>query len=223
MDPRDMALARSFPIYAVPKYSPFEPLESHGQRLLIAGNGFFLEVRREWLYAIEECAYSDGAIRYPFGDVASVIVLPIIHEIGHMVKDFITQARAHLPNEVGAVGVYDRQLRRCLLKPCDTLSASTSRLTYAPPKLAPSETIAVDIHSHGGASACFSDTDDADDMAAVKLAMVVGRVDTDRPEVCARLCLNGLFVSLTECATRTGVVVDAQSTIPELNRGANVK
>jgi PRTRC genetic system protein A len=184
MDKRDAALAKSFPVSTVPKYGDFRPLENNGQRLLIAGNGFFLEVRRDWLHAIQECAYCEGDIRYPFGELESLVGLPISSQIGGLIRDFVAIARASLPNESGAVGVYDRTTGRCRLEVCNSLSASRARLTYAPPIITDAECIAVDIHSH------------ADDVAAVKIAICVGHVDTEEPEVCARLCLSGLLLPM---------------------------
>lgn len=196
MDKRDAALAKSFPVATVPKYGDFEPLADNGQRLLIAANGFFLEVRRDWMHAIQECAYREGEIRYPFGELDSLLGLPIGNQIGKLIQDFVAIARASLPNECGAVGIFDRVTGRCKLKACVSLSASRSRLTYVPPIMAQAESIAVDIHSHGDAPAFFSATDDADDVTAVKIAICVGRVDTEAPEICARLCLSGLFLPL---------------------------
>ena len=112
------------------------PLTSNGQRLLIAGNGFFLEVWRDWLFAIQPCAQRDGAIRYPFGAIESVLTLPIGGQIVPLIDAFVATARAHLPNECAAVGVYDRPTRHCTLKDCETVNASPTEVTYVPPCLA---------------------------------------------------------------------------------------
>ena len=196
MDVRDAALLNTFPVQAVPKYGEFMPLTSNGQRLLIAGNGFFLEVWRDWLYAIQPCAQRDGAIRYPFGAIESVLTLPIGAQIVPLIDAFVATARAHLPNECAAVGVYDRPTRRCKFKVCEAVNASPTQVTYVPPTLGPTDSIAVDIHSHGALPAFFSGQDDADDIAAVKIAICVGRIDQPVPVICARMCLNGLFVPL---------------------------
>ena len=196
IDIRDTALINSFPVQAVPKYGAFQPLTCNGQRLLIAGNGFFLDLYRDWLYAIQVCAQRDGAIRYPFGEMASQLSLRISDQIASLVDEFFGLARGTLPNECAAAGIYDHNTRQCTLKVCEAVSASPTALTYRPPLLGPTESIAIDIHSHGTLPAVFSAQDDQDDVAAIKLAMCVGHIDRPVPTVSARLCLNGLFVPL---------------------------
>lgn len=227
MDARDAALARAFPICAVPRFGTFEPLGANGQRLLVASNGFFLEVRRDWLYAVHRCAQQDGAVRYPFGDMKNQIVLPIAAQLWPLVRQFIPLARAHLPAEVGAAGVFDRLTGRCALVPCDSLSASSTRLEYAPPLLTSTQSLAVDLHSHGAAGAFFSATDDADDIAAVKVAVCVGRVDTDEPEADIRLCLSGLFLDLTIRSVQGRLQIEVErradmGTLPSMQRSGNL-
>ena len=196
MDIRDRALANSFPVATVPKYGGFEPLGHNGQRILVAGNGEFLEVRRDWLYAVQERAFRVGAVRYPFGDLEPLVGLPIADQIARLLREFVAVARNQLPNECGGAGVYDRATGHCTLKACNSLTASRARLIYAPPALGAAESIAMDIHSHGQSPAFFSATDDEDDIAAVKIAICVGSVDRQVPEVSARLCLSGLFLPM---------------------------
>lgn len=208
MDIRDRALANSFPVATVPKYGGFEPLGHNGQRILIAGNGEFLEVRRDWLYAVQVRAFRVGAIRYPFGELDSLVRLPIADQIGRLTREFFAVARDRLPNECGAVGVYDRATGHCALTACDSLAASRARLIYAPPALGATESIAVDIHSHGQSPAFFSATDDEDDIVAVKIAICVGAVDRQVPEVSARLCLSGLFLPMQVRAAAPAALAD---------------
>ena len=195
-DPRDIALLNSFPVVAVPKYDAFEPLSNDGQRLLVAGNGFFLELRRSWLYAIERCAQRDGAIRYPFGEIKPGLSLNIGADIAPLIEAFVAIARNRLPDECAAVGVYEHATAHCVIEECEAVNASAAHVTYMPPRLLANENIAVDLHSHGVLPAFFSEQDDADDIAAVKLAICVGRLHRVKPVVCARLCLNGLFVPI---------------------------
>lgn len=196
MDRRDAALAKSFPVVTVPKYGDFEPMAHNGQRLLIAGNGFFLEIRRDWIHAIQRCAVALGAVRYPFGDLAPFSRIKFSKQIPQLVVSFLSVAQRHLPNEVGGVIVYDRASQRYTLKHCTSIAASSASLRYAPPSLSETESIAVDIHSHGTSTAVFSSTDDADDIAGVKIAMVVGLVDCTAPRLCMRLCLSGLLLEI---------------------------
>lgn len=195
-DLRDLALARSFPVLSVPKFGKFDPLETNGQRLLVTGNGFFLEVRRDWLYAVQPCGIPLGMVRYPFGELVPTIRLAFGKVPRALVNEFIAIARKALPHEIAGAIVFNATTGKLDLRICDSLHASVAHVQYAMPKLIPGESIAVDIHSHGLLPTRFSITDDKDDASATKLAVVVGRVDTEQPEVDARLCLSGLFVPL---------------------------
>jgi PRTRC genetic system protein A len=196
MDKRDAALAKSFPVVTVPKYGDFEPMAHNGQRLLIAGNGFFLEVRRDWIHAIQRCAITLGAVRYPFGDMLPFSHIAFGHQIPQLMAAFLSIAQRHFPDEVGGVLLYNRTSQCYTLKECASIAASSASLKYSPPSLSETESIAVDIHSHGRYEARFSSTDDADDIDGVKIAMVVGLVDTPTPTLCMRLCLSGLLLDM---------------------------
>lgn len=195
-DPRDLALAKSFPVAAVPRFDKFIPLGGNGQRLLIAANGYFLEVRRDWLYAIQACAIPMNRVRYPFGELAPTIKLVFDKVPKTLIERFTDIARAALPNEIAGAIVFNATTGKLDLRVCESLEASGAHVRYVPPKLALGESITVDIHSHAVFPEGFSSTDDTDDASATKLAMVVGRLDTDKPDIEARLCLSGLFIPL---------------------------
>jgi PRTRC genetic system protein A len=196
VDVRDIALAASFPVASVPKFGDFSPLKQSGQRLLVAGNGFFLEVRRSWLYAVQRCGLPVGGVRYPFGRVRQCVELSFGRLPSEQVRQFIAVAREHCPLEVAGVIVYSATGGLLQLRLCESEQAGLCRVRYRVPTLASDEDIVADIHSHGGAEAGFSATDDVDDAGATRFAIVVGEVDTSKPQVAVRLCLNGLFVTL---------------------------
>jgi PRTRC genetic system protein A len=54
------------------------------------------------------------------------------------------------------------------------------------------EHIVVDVHSHGLHTAFFSAEDDADDAGAMKVSLVLGNLDQERPTSKMRLCMAGL-------------------------------
>lgn len=195
-DPRDVALAKSFPIHAVPRFGQFEPLSTNGQRLLVTASGFLLEVRRDWLYAVQPCGLPLGMVRYPFGEVRPTIQLAFGKVPRALVDQFIAIAQDALPNEVAGAIVFNAHTGTLDLRRCDSLQASVGHVQYALPPLGRGEHIAVDIHSHGEMPAFFSATDDTDDASATKIAVVVGGVDKDTPDVEVRLCLSGLFIPI---------------------------
>ena len=61
-----------------------------------------------------------------------------------------------------------------------------------------------DIHSHNSMPAFFSKTDDRDELAT-RVYIVVGRLDSPTPEICARISVGGRFVSIS-----LGDVIDVQ-------------
>ena len=106
---------------------------------------------------------------------------------------FEAEAAAALPNEHAAWAVWNEQDKRLVYTPVITLEASAGRIQSARPRLAAHEHLAIDMHSHGAGTACFSATDDEDDAGEVKLAIVVGQLDVVRRNYAIRLCAMGLF------------------------------
>jgi PRTRC genetic system protein A len=50
MNAADLTLQRSFPSVMVPRREPVAPMQAHGERLLIAQNGVFLEISQPWTF-----------------------------------------------------------------------------------------------------------------------------------------------------------------------------
>jgi len=215
----DIALTQSFPLMPMPRYGAFERLAENGQRLLVAENGFFLEVRRDWLYAVQRCGHHSPFLRLPFGTAEPVAELAFGTVPKRLVAAFIEMARFVAPNELAGVMVYDRVKGSLDLRVCESKDVSPTRVTYRLPQLGANESVAVDIHSHGDSSAGFSSTDDQDDQAATKIAVVVGKVRELQPDVAARLCLQGVFIPLTYQETancgdgKTGQIVAVTDSI----------
>jgi hypothetical protein len=69
--------------------------------------------------------------------------------------------------------------------------AGPERVLYRPPTSA-----MLEIHSHGRHPALFSATDDRDEQG-LRLYGVIGRLDTDRPEVTLRLGAYGHFLPVS--------------------------
>jgi PRTRC genetic system protein A len=193
----DAFLAQSFPILQVPRYGEFSRLDTNGQRLLIAANGIFLELKRDWLYAVQPCAVTAPYVLFPFGTVVPTIEISFGPAPEPLVEDFIDQAREVAPLETAGAIVFNSRDGRFDLRPCHIRSATPDSVDYQVPPSGVGEVLVIDIHSHGDLSSGFSRQDDLDDRSATKIAIVVGRTRSDAPEIKARLCLNGLFVPLT--------------------------
>jgi PRTRC genetic system protein A len=198
LDPRDAALLAHVPLVAVPKYTNFPPLAVSGHRYLAGADGLYLEVRRPWLHV---CQYI-AAVDLPYGEVTNANEATFDHEtLLSMVRQFGADARACMPHECAAIGVYDERDGCFTYMPLRSLDASAGHVRYQRPPLAPHQHLAFDFHSHGAMPAFFSATDDADDRGEVKVAVVVGRLESPSlcPAVEMRLCLPlGVFIDCND-------------------------
>ena len=193
-DPRDTALLRACPCVAMPCYGELAQAEI-GQRVLVASNGVFLEVRRAWL----DCVVRISALRdtppLPYGALAERLsftfgVIPVA-----LLDEFVAVGRDALPNEVAGALIYDRTSNSLRLVVHEAVRAGPAEVHYLMPALGPGEELAVDLHTHGRLPAFWSATDDADDQG-VKVCGVFGDVHREAPSAAFRLAINGAFWDL---------------------------
>jgi len=194
MDARDAALHASCPVIAAPRFGPLPPMEN-GQRVIVAANGSFAQFKLDWLDCITALSLEPPAIRLPFGTIQehmrfSFGMLPIM-----LIEDFIAEGRARLPNEAAGVLIFSRSIGALRLAMCEPLRTSPVRIAYRRPAMAPDETVAVDLHTHGYAPPCWSEEDDRDDLG-IKVAGVFGLLGEPSPAARFRLVLNGFYRSL---------------------------
>lgn len=215
LDARDRFQQSLTPVVVVPRFSELAPLIIPGHRYLVAEDGLWLEVRRAWLWARMPLAQTWGTA-LPFGRVAGPQELPEItagmevdarnftpplqaqytfegEDLERLQTLFVHDARASLPDEFAAWGVWNEQTSRLEYRPLVATEASPGGITFSRPRLEDHEHLAVDLHSHGALAAFFSSTDDDDDRGEVKIAVVVGTLDQE-PTFATRLCALGLFV-----------------------------
>lgn len=196
-DPRDLALLQTLPPVPVPRFGALDPLGENGQRLLLADNGVFLEVRRAWLHAVCCCGQIDAGIPLPFGKVEEGLSLPFGAIPRRLLDRFVEVARQRLPNEAAGGIVLDTATGQFDLRIYESSHCSAARIDYLAAPLGETESLVVDIHSHGSAPAGFSAQDDMDDSGTTKFAVVVGSLDrtaTRSAQIAIRLYLNGLTV-----------------------------
>lgn len=195
MDSRDLALQSVMPTVMVPRYSQLEELDTPGNRILMAGNGVWLEVFRAWLYARVLVA-TQTSIPVPYGDVTEVMRFNFGKLPRVMVAQFIEHARARSPNECAAWVVWNQLTTVWMLMMLEETSVGPGHVNVTLPTLGEDEHMVMDIHSHGLTEAFFSRTDNKDDRGATKIAGVIGNLDKPEVTTSFRLCANGLFVSL---------------------------
>ena len=205
MDPRDFALQHTMPTVMVPKFGAFERLQNAGHRLLMASNGVWIEAKRPGIYSRLQLADALPVVT-PYGAMTDEVTLGF-QKIGSYVQQFVDYARSNLPHEVAMALIYNESEDSVRFVTLPATSSSSAHITYAYPELGNGEHVVMDIHSHAEAPAFFSSLDNADDRGDVKVAIVVGKVDSSNPQIKARLCTMGRYlplpVSFTENDQRT--------------------
>jgi PRTRC genetic system protein A len=189
----DLTLQRSFPTVMVPRGEPVSAMESAGERLLIAENGVFLEIRRSWISLVRRIAQFDVQTPVPYGRAAESTAVCFGSIPAELVGQFSVMARKAVPNETGAWIVWSASTRAFRLVPVLIISHDADSLQYDRPSLSGDEVLVVDCHSHGRHPAYFSSKDDKDDRHDVKMALVIGNCDRPQPSIAARLCAKGIF------------------------------
>ncbi|MGF6988412.1 PRTRC genetic system protein A [Paraburkholderia atlantica] len=189
----DMTLQRSFPTVMVPRNETVAEMLTAGERLLIAENGVFLEVRRPWLSLVRQVAEFNVRTAIPYGRVTPSTRLLCETIPADLVGAFAEMARKAHPLETGAWIVWSPSTQAFRLAPVGIVTHTAGSLKYQPPTLAGDEVLVMDCHSHGRHPAYFSSTDNDDDRHDVKMALVIGNCDRSTPSIAVRLCAKGIF------------------------------
>lgn len=195
LDKRDLALQTLTPSVMVPLFSKLDSLDHAGQRFLLAKDGLWVQIKRAWLDLTVPLA-TQCVMPIPCGELSQIMQFNFGKLPTHFLMQFIKDARANLPNECAAWFIWNEvsgEMRYVLL---EAEQASIGAVTYLCPELAEGEHLVADIHSHGSMSAFFSFQDNEDDKTEVKIAIVVGNVDSTDVSIKMRLCANGYFVEL---------------------------
>ena len=193
MNAADSVLQRSFPTVMVPRREPVEPMESAGERFLMAENGVFLEISRPWISLVRRVAEIAQQIAIPYGRAKEYTELACGRVPEELIGEFVAMARAAYPNETGAWVVWATTTGHFRLAPMVVLSHTSGSLNYERPELGPDEVLIVDCHSHGKYPAFFSETDNEDDKHDIKFSLVVGNCASHVPSFAFRLCAKGIF------------------------------
>jgi PRTRC genetic system protein A len=190
MDVRDLAFQAACPVIAAPRFGSLPGMEN-GQRVIVAANGCFVQVKLDWLDCIQRLTpalplplpygHLDERLTFTFG------VLPL-----RLIEDFIEAGRRALPDEVAGALIYSRRIRALRLARCEPLDVSPHRVHYRVPAMDADETLAVDLHTHGRGAPFWSQDDDRDDQG-IKVAGVFGYLHHPRPRAAFRLVVNGMF------------------------------
>jgi PRTRC genetic system protein A len=189
----DMTLQRSFPTVMVPRNEPVAEMQTAGERLLIAENGVFIEIRRPWISLVRKIAEFSIRTAIPYGRVTLTTRLMCDTIPPDLVGSFGEMARKAHPRETGAWIVWSPSTQAFRLAPVGIVTQTAGSLKYEPPALSCDEVLVMDCHSHGRHPAYFSSTDNDDDRHDVKMALVIGNCDRINPSIAVRLCAKGIF------------------------------
>jgi len=194
IDPRDAALQASCPTIGTPMFGALSeaPL---GQRMVLARNGVYLQMKTPWLDCLTKVGSVARGLKLPYGALQEQLSFAFGGIPKRLLSDFIEEARKALPNETAGALIFDVETGQLCLRMHEAIEVGSARIHYRIAELGDSETLAVDLHSHGHLSAFWSGDDDADD-TGVRVCGVFGNLDRAEPSAKFRLVLNGHFKAL---------------------------
>lgn len=135
-DPRDTAIGVSCPVVAVPRFGALEPHAS-GQRMLLARNGLFVQMKTPWLDCTTRVA--EVGMHLPYGVAAEAITFAFgVIPLG-LLERFIAAARAALPNEAAGALVYDARSGALRLAMHEAIEVGPAHVRYRIEELAADE------------------------------------------------------------------------------------
>ena len=187
----DKIVARDWPTLVVPhEIAAFEPLHKPGQRILLAAQGLFLEVRTSFIHAI----VPKTGVPLPYGQITPKITLQQI--VAKQIRAQFEQYAADCyPMEAAAwaTAVPEGAGEQCFVK-LAVESASSGHITYRRPARGEyTGELLADIHSHPIGPGEFSRQDDRDDLDSkeTRLAMLLDMSQTP-PQWLVRVLVAGV-------------------------------
>jgi len=194
MNPIDQALQAAVPTVVTPTREALAPMQNDGHRFVIAKNGLWMETKRPWIHSMFPLS-EQTVVAMPYGSQEKWLHISMKVPT-YFLQQFIVKARAQFPNECAAWIVWDEETDQMSMIDMVPDIAFPDGVTYQTPRLMPHQHKIVDMHSHGQNDAFFSDLDDKDDRQGVKIAVVIGNVQSEHISFKMRLCCNGVFQRL---------------------------
>lgn len=199
LDYRDYITQGVCPTLPVPKFGELPAMDGNGHRFMVADDGLWIEVKRPWLHLIWPLAQQTN-VAIPYGSLRRKAQFAFGKLPADLIRTFAADAAAALPNEAAAWLVWNEaggHLDYQLLPP---VSAGSGHIHFERPALAPHQSLAVDLHSHGSGAAFFSSQDNQDDAGEVKISGVIGSLSPEGdqlPSVEFRICALGLTIPVS--------------------------
>lgn len=190
---------------AVAATSPnLPPVAALGYEFVVAANGVFVRAESAHLRACVPVLGCFGSAILtlakvePYAELVNIPRVPISH-----LWSAVVNAREKMPNEAAYQFIpVGGQKWKCV-SPRQTATRYAVEFDDAPDAL-------IDLHSHNSMGAFFSDQDNADEQG-FRLYCVLGRLDTDHPEIVCRVGVYGHFMDVPmtavfDCAVTTPLV-----------------
>jgi len=190
MSNMDEALLKAFPLLPASASGQQQPAADFGTRYLVGRYGVSREVTLPWIRACQLIAPS--ALTLPYGVVPDAVEFRCGPIPGAVVREFVADAKSAYPLEIAGVFLWNEAEDNWRYARREATTASGSHIEYEEVRAGDGEHIVVDVHSHGLHTAFFSAEDDADDAGAMKVSLVLGNLDQERPTSKMRLCMAGL-------------------------------
>ena len=194
IDPRDVALQASCPTIGMPMFGGL-PDTGLGQRMVLARNGVYLQMRTPWLDCMAQVGSFSRGLKLPYGPLQERVSFAFGGIPKRLLVEFIEAARKALPDEAAGALIFNEDTGGLCLRMHEAIDVGTARIHYRIADLGDNETLAIDLHSHGVLKAFWSQEDDADD-SGIRVCGVFGNLNRDQPSAKFRLVLNGHFLSL---------------------------
>lgn len=154
IDVRDAALQRSCSVIAAPMFGALPPM-ADGQRIVLARNGVFIQVKRVWLDCLQQVGVLDPRLPLPYGEIAPAMTFSFGVIPATLLQAFIDAGRTALPNEIAGGLIYAERTGTLRLALYEPIQHSPDGIAYRMPSLLCDETVAVDLHTHGRHPAFF--------------------------------------------------------------------
>ena len=153
---------------------------------VVAGNGLFIRAEDTRMRALVQIA---PAALNGLADLAPIAELKVERVPGVWLRSVLDSARRHLPDEVLFQFAYNGQQNHAVQRTWRCWMPE-QQTTFVSVEFVDRGESTIDLHSHNTMRAFFSDQDDRDE-AGLRFYAVIGRVDTDTPEIRVRAGVYG--------------------------------
>lgn len=158
---------------------------------VVAGNGLFIRAEDSRMRALVQVA---PAQLHGLAELAPIAELKVDRVPGLYLKSVLASARRHLPDEVLFQFGYNGEKHNAVQRTwrCWKPEQHTSFVSI---EFRDDGESTIDLHSHNTMPAFFSEQDNRDEQG-LRFYAVIGRVDTEEPEIRVRVGVYGHFMHI---------------------------